>query len=229
MFPSFVLALREGLEAALIIGIVFGALRKMQRTEFVRAVWFGVGSAAVVSVLGALLLNALGASFVGDAEKIFEGTTMFAAAAVLTWMIFWIQRQARTLQNELASDVRQAAQNSGAQALFALSFFAVVREGIELALFLTAAAITSTAAQTLFGAAFGLAASALLGWSLFASTARLNLRRFFQVTSVLLIVFAAGLVAHGIHEFNEVGWIPSLVEHIWDVNHLLDENGSLGV
>jgi len=229
MFPSFLLALREGLEAALIIGIVFGALRKLQRTELAPAVWLGVVSAAAVSIIGAWLLNLLGASFEGATEEIFEGLTMFAAATVLTWMIFWMQRQARTLQSELESDVRRAAQSSRAQALFALSFFAVVREGIELALFLTAAAITSTAAQTLLGAALGLAASAVLGWSLFASTARLNLRRFFQVTSFLLIIFAAGLVAHGIHEFNEVGWIPALVEHLWDVNHIVDENGPLGV
>lgn len=177
MLPSFLLALREGLEATLIVGIVFGALRKMQRPGLAPAVWMGVVSAAVVSVGGALWLNALGASFDGNAEKILEGLTIFAAATVLTWMIFWMQRQARTRQNELENDVRRAAQNRGAQALFALSFFAVVREGIELALFLTAAAITSTALQTLLGATLGLAVSAFLGWSLFASATRLNLQR----------------------------------------------------
>ena len=229
MFPSFLLALREGLEAALLIGIVVGILQKIKRTEFTTTVWMGVASAVVVSVLSALLLNLLGTSFEGAAEKIFEGVTMFAAAAVLTWMIFWMQRQSRTLQNELESDVRRAAQTSSARALFALSFFAVVREGIELALFLTAAAITSTSAQTLLGAALGLVVAALLGWSLYASTSRLNLRKFFQVTSILLIIFAAGLVAHGIHEFNEVGWIPAVVEHLWDVNSIVDENGPLGV
>jgi high-affinity iron transporter len=103
-----------------------------------------------------------------------------------------------------------------------------VREGIELALFLTAATLAADARSTLLGAVLGLAGAAALGWALFASTLRLNLRRFFQVTSVLLVLFAAGLVAHGVHELNEVGWIPAVVEHIWDVNGLLPENSTAG-
>ncbi len=229
MFPSYLLALREGLEAALIIGIVLGVLRKVNRTQLKSVVWMGVGSAALVSLLGALVLNAMGASFEGAAEEIFEGITMFIAAGVLTWMIFWMQRQASTIQSELEADVRQAALIGGQRALFLLSFVAVVREGIELALFLTAAAMTTSAQQALTGAILGLGTAVLLGWSLFASTVRLDLRRFFQVTGVLLILFAAGLVAHGIHEFNEVGWIPSIIEHVWDVNHIVNEKSIFGL
>ncbi|MBM3143468.1 MAG: hypothetical protein FJ010_00605 [Chloroflexi bacterium] len=229
MFPSFLLALREGLEAALIIGIVLGVLRKVNRTQLKSVVWVGVGSAALVSLLGALALNAVGASFEGRAEEIFEGVTMFIAAGVLTWMIFWMQRQARMIQIELEADVRRAALAGGQRALFLLSFVAVVREGIELALFLTAAAMTTSAQQTLTGAILGLGTAVLLGWSLFASTVRLDLRRFFQVTGVLLILFAAGLTAHGIHEFNEAGWIPAVIEHVWDINHIVDENSTFGL
>ncbi len=229
MFPSYLLALREGLEAALIIGIVLGVLRKVRRENLQPVVWAGVGSAVLVSIASALILSALGARFEGAAEEIFEGITMFVAAGVLTWMIFWMQRQSRTLRSEIESDVRKAALTQGGKALFLLSFLAVVREGVELALFLTAATFTTSAQQTLTGAALGLGTSALLGWSFFASTVRLDLRRFFQVTGVLLILFAAGLVAHGIHEFNEVGWIPGIVEPVWDVNHLLDEKSTLGL
>lgn len=110
-----------------------------------------------------------------------------------------------------------------------LAFLAVGREGFELALFLVAAQISTSAVQTLIGAALGLLASAVLGWLLFASTYRLSLRRFFQVTNVLLILFAAGLVAHGVHEFNEAGIIPSIIEHVWDINTLLDEKSPFGL
>jgi high-affinity iron transporter len=110
-----------------------------------------------------------------------------------------------------------------------------VREGIELAIFVTAAffAVNASEAnsnviQVLAGTILGLGTSALLGYTIFATTLRLDLRRFFQVTGLLLILFAAGLVAHGVHEFNEVGWIPAIVEHVWDVNMILDENSFAG-
>jgi len=124
--------------------------------------------------------------------------------------------------------VNRATSAGGGRALFGLAFLAVVREGIELALFLTAATFASDAQSTILGTLLGLGVAILLGWGLFASTVRLDLRRFFQVTGFLLILFAAGLVAHGVHEFNEVGWIPSIVEHVWDANPILDENSTLG-
>jgi len=228
MLPSFLLALREGLEAALIIGIVLGTLKKIRHPEFNKAVWFGVISAAIVSLLSAVGINVAGASFEGKAEEIFEGVTMLLAAAVLTWMIFWMQRQAHNLKTELEFDVRQAVTQNSGRALFALAFFAVVREGIELALFLTAVRMATTNQQTITGALLGLGVSALLGYLLFATTVRLNLNRFFQVTSVLLIFFAAGLVAYGTHELIEAGVIPAGIEHVWDINHILDENSTLG-
>jgi high-affinity iron transporter len=143
-------------------------------------------------------------------------------------MIFWMARQARSLKRELESDVRRAAAAPGGGALFTLAFIATAREGIELALFLTAATFSSGAGQTLVGALLGLIGSSILAWLLFESTLRLNLRRFFQVTGALLIIFAAGLVAHGVHEFNEIGWIPSLIDHVWDINFFLNETSLLG-
>ena len=229
MLPSYLLSLREGIEAALIVGIVLGALRQMRRTELVPAVWFGTLSAAALSLLGGILLTTFGLSFEGAAEQIFEGITMILAAALLTWMIFWMSRTARTLKSDIEANVHRAAFGTGKRAVFFVAFIAILREGIELALFLTASVFATNTLQTLIGAILGLGTAILLGWSIFAAILRLDLRRFFQVTGFLLILFAAGIVAHGIHEFNEVGWIPAVIEHVWDVNAILDENSTFGL
>ncbi|MGZ9164670.1 MAG: iron uptake transporter permease EfeU [Anaerolineales bacterium] len=235
MLPTYLLSLREGLEAALIIGIVLGALTKIRRNDLSAAVWLGTLSAVGVSILTAVLLTSFGMSLEETAEQIFEGITMLIAAGILTWMIFWMSKQARFLKSELEAGVNKAAASTGKRAVFWLAFIAVVREGIELALFITAAFFagdqsqaTTNIIQTLAGTILGLGTAALLGWTLFATTVRLDLRRFFQVTGILLILFAAGLVAHGVHEFNEVGWIPVVVEHIWDVNSIIDETSLAG-
>ena len=235
MLPTYLLSLREGLEAALIIGIVLGALTKIRRTDLSPAVWLGTLSAVGVSILTAILLTSFGMSLEDEAEQIFEGITMLIAAGILTWMIFWMSKQARFLKSELEAGVNKAAATTGKRAMFWLAFIAVVREGIELALFITAAffagdpsQVSSNMIQTLAGTILGLGTAALLGWTLFATTVRLDLRRFFQVTGFLLILFAAGLVAHGVHEFNEIGWIPVIVEHVWDVNTIVDENSLVG-
>jgi high-affinity iron transporter len=228
MLPSYLLSLREGIEAALIVGIVLGALRQMRRSDLVPVIWLGVFSAAVISLIAAIMLTAFGLSLTGPAEPVFEGVTMFVAAGVLTWMIFWMSLQSRHIKGELEVSVRQAALSTGKRGLFMLAFIAVVREGIELALFLTAATFASNAVQTITGALLGLFTAILLGWSLFATTVKLDLRRFFQMTGLLLILFAAGLVARGVYEFNEAGWIPSLIEHVWNANSILDENSTFG-
>jgi high-affinity iron transporter len=235
MVSSFLLSLREGLEAALIIGIVLGALRKIRCTDLAPALWVGTLAATGVSILAAVLLTIFGLSLEGNAEKIYEGITMFLAAGILTWMIFWMSGQARHLKGELEEGVNKAAVSTGKRSLFWLAFFAVVREGVELALFITAAffagnneQVGTNTIQTLAGVVLGLGTAILLGWSLLATTVRLDLRRFFQITGMLLILFAAGLVAHGIHEFNEINWIPSIVEHVWDVNSFIDETSVSG-
>jgi len=229
MFAALLLAFREGLEAALIVGIVLSVLRRVGQSDRTWTVWLGAGLAGLLSLGAGVGLHALGVAFEGSAEETFEGVAMLAAAGVLTWMIFWMERQGRFLQEHLEQDARQAAHGKGNWALFSLAFVAVLREGIELALFLTAAAFTATAGETLIGGLAGLIIAAVAGWLIFTTTTRLNVRAFFRVTSVLLIVFAAGLVAHGVHEFNEVGWIPAVVEHVWDTNPVLDENSGVGL
>ena len=230
MLPSYLLSLREGLEAALIIGIVLGALQKIRRTDLAPMLWYGALAAIGISILTAVLLTVLGLSLEGATEQIYEGVTMFLAAGLLTWMIFWMGQQARTLKIELEADVNKAAASRNGRALFWMAFIAVLREGVELAFFITAAFfagsnenVNTNTIQTLAGVVLGLGTSILLGWSLFATTVRMDLRRFFQVTGFVLILFAGGLVAHGIHEFNEVGWIPNVIEHVWDVNAIVDE------
>ena len=235
MLPTYLLSLREGLEAALIIGILLGALSKIRRTDLSPTVWLGTLSAIGVSILTAVLLTSFGMSLQDPAEAIFEGITMLIAAGILTWMIFWMGKQARFLKSELEAGVNKAVASAGRSPVFWLAFIAVVREGVELALFVTAAffagnqgGVTSNVIETLVGTILGLGTAALLSWTLFATAVRLDLRRFFQVTGILLILFAAGLIAHGVHEFNEVGWIPSIIEHIWNVDTFISESSLVG-
>ena len=227
MIAALLIAFREGLEAALIVGIVLSYLKKMGYRQRA-AVWWGVVSAVIVSVVAGVALQVMGVAFEGRGEELFEGITMLLAAGVLTWMIFWMQRQGRSIRTELEADVRQAVTGGNRRALFALAFVAVVREGIETALFLTAAAFSATPTETLIGGGLGLAAAVVVGWLLFAVSVRLDVRAFFRVTSVLLIMFAAGLAAHGVHELQEAGVLPVIVEHVWDINHILDENSTVG-
>ena len=227
MLSSYILSLREGLEAALILGIVLGALRQTHRLDLSASVWLGAGSATIVSLVTAILLTRLGLDLKDPAEAIFEVITMLLAAAILTWMIFWMSQRARHLKGDLESGVQRASQ-AGKWSLFGLAFLAVLREGVELALFLTAATFSSGSHQTILGALFGLGTAVLFGWTLFATTLRLNLKRFFQVTSILLIFFAAGLVSHSLHEFNELGWVPPVIAHVWNLNPILNDQSTLG-
>ena len=229
MVAAALITLREGLEAALIVGIVLGVLRRMGYSDRSRPVWAGVLAAIVVSVGAGLALNALGMALEGRGEEIFEGVAMLLAAGVLTWMIFWMQRQSQNIRAELESDVRRAVGTKSTRALFSLAFVAVVREGIETVLFLTAAAFSTSPVQTLVGGALGLLVAVGLGWLLFAAGRRLDVRAFFRATSLLLILFAAGLVAHGVHELQEAAILPTLVEHVWDINFILNEQGGFGI
>jgi high-affinity iron transporter len=227
MLPSYLLSLREGIEAALIVGILLGAVRQIKRTDLVLIVWLGTVSAAILSILSAVLLTTLGLEMKDPGEAIFEGFTMLIAAGLLTWMIFWMSQHSRTLKANLEAEINTASK-LGQRAIFFVAFVAVLREGIELALFLTASVFVSNSLQTMVGALLGLGTAILLGWSIFATTVRLDLRRFFQVTGVMLVLFAAGLFAHGIHEFTEVGWIPSIIERVWDFSSFISEDSTLG-
>ncbi len=227
MIAAALIAFREGLEAALIAGIVLGYLRKMgYRGQ--AAVWWGVASAVVVSIIVGGLLQPLGISLRGRSEELFEGIMMVLAAGVLTWVILWMQRHGRYIRTQVETRTHQAMTGGGQRALFTLAFIAVVREGIETVLFLTAAALSTSPVEVLIGGGVGLAFAVGMGWLLFAVGLRLDVQFFFRLTSVLLILFAAGLVGRGVHEFQEAGVLPALVETVWNLNPVLDENSLVG-
>ncbi len=228
MFAALLITFREGLEAALIVGIVLSVLQRLGHRERAKTVWLGVGAAVLASLLAATALNAVGIALEGWGEQVFEGLTMLLACGILTWMILWMQRQGRHTQTELEQSTRRALASDNARMLFGLAFVAVLREGIETALFLTAAAFGASAGETLTGGLLGLLAAILVGWLVYAAGKRLNLRAFFRATGLLLILFAAGLLAHGIHELQEAALLPVIVEHVWDVNPILSEDGTVG-
>ena len=221
---ALVIALREGTEMTLIVGIVLAYLSQIGARRAWRWVWAGVAAAAAISLVFLGVLNALDAEFEGATEAIFEGVTMLLAAAFLTWMIFWMLRQARHLKGELQRAVEEAlSAGAAAWGIFLLVFFAVVREGVETALLLFAA----PGAGKLFGALVGLAAAATIGLLIYAFGRRIDLRTFFRVTGVALVLFAAGLVTHGVHEFVEAGVLAGGPE-LFDLSGVLPDDTGLG-
>ncbi len=228
MFASLLLMFREGLEAALIVGIMLGYLGQVGHEERRRTVWMAVVAAAAACLALAAGLQIVGASLEGKAEAIFEGLAMLLAVVVLTWMIFWMRYQARHIKSALEAEIRAAVRQEHAWALFSLAFLAVFREGVEMALFMTAIDNVSDGFTAWVGGLIGLLVAALAGWLIYTSTARLNVRRFFDVTSVILLMFAAGLFAHSIHELQEAGWLPVVIEHVWNLKPLLDDQSTVG-
>lgn len=227
MLASLLLTFREGLEAALIVGIILGYLTQIGHQDRRGWVWAAVASAVALSIGVAIALEIIGAKFEGTTEYVFEGIAMLTAVVVLTWMIFWMRNHAHAFTQNLKNDLHDAISTQHNWALFGVAFLAVFREGIETALFLTAARLASDGVSTVVGGSLGLVLAVIAGWAIYSSSARLNVRRFFDVTSVLLLVFAAGLFAHGIHEFQEAGLLPLFVEHLWDTKAIVDD-GSTG-
>ena len=224
MIASFVITFREVLEAALIVGIVLGYLAKTNQTKYNRIVYLAIGAAIAASVAGALAFTRIAGGFTGRVEQIFEGAAMLIGAALLTTMILWMMKQ-REVASELRERVAAEVAESHRLGLFALVFVSVLREGIETVIFLGAASFVS-AGNSLIGALAGLLAAVVLGYAIFAGSMKLDLKKFFTVTSILLILFAAGLVAHGVHELQEAGIVPVVVEHVWDINPALNPDGS---
>ncbi|MGH2807619.1 MAG: iron uptake transporter permease EfeU [Actinomycetota bacterium] len=218
MSSAFLLMLREGLEAALIVAIVLGYLKRLGRERDFGTVWLGTAAAVVVSLIaGAVVFGVVG-ELEGTAEEVTEGIIAFTAAGVLTWMIFWMGRQARAIKGTLQAKVDAAVQTGSATALAGIAFVAVVREGLESALFMLSTTVGSESSGEQFvGGLIGIAIAAGAGYLVYRGSRHVNLRVFFRVTGVLIIVFAAGLLAKGIHEFQEVGFIATASEHVWNL------------
>lgn len=217
MGASFLITLREGLEVALVLAILIAYLVKTDRRDEIPVVWRGAAAAALFCLVGGVAFHAFVGEFEGKSEQFIEGTIAIAAAGVLTWMIFWMRKNSRGLSAELRAKVDQATSN---RALATIAFVAVLREGLETVLFLVSAeTASSSGSSVVVGGLLGLAASAVLGRLVYAGGNKINLRAFFNVTGVLLILFAAGLFGKFFHEYRELlgfesGW---LVEPAWTV------------
>ncbi len=221
--------LREGVEAALIIAIICAYLAKTGNARYLPRVFLGAGLALGLSaILGMILFQTVG-SFEEPYEQLFEGLTMIAAAAVVTWMLFWMRRQARTVRGELQAAVDRAIDNGSATALAVLAFIAVIREGIETSLFLTSQAAVASddggAVWVLLGALVGIAIATLLGVGFYHGSRRLNLATFFRWTGVALVFIAAGLLSHAVHEFVEIGIINIGTQTLFDISATLPHEG----
>lgn len=225
MFASFLITFREALEAALIIGIMVAYLSKVGRRDLSRYLYAGTGLALAASLgLGAAFYLLYG-GLEGKMAEVFEGVASLTAAGVLTYMIFWMSRNARKLKGEFQERMDVSISRGQTLGLGVLAFVAVFREGVETVLFLGTLAMRDLQ-NTLIGAAAGIAVVLSLATLLFRGIYRLNLKKFFSYTSVLLLVIAAGLTAYGVHEFNEAGIIPPVIEHVWDINPPQNPDGS---
>jgi high-affinity iron transporter len=202
MLSSLLITLREGLEAALLIGLLLALVGRARSQHGARWIWLGVAAAAATAVMAGAALFGMGAELEGTAEAAYEAGTMLTAAAVLGWMVVWMSRRAPGLTDEVGGRLTAAA--GSAAALFWLSFAIVVREGLETALFLFAAVGTNGSAAVVAGAAAGLTAAAALGYAVYRGGSRLNLRTFFTVLNVLLLLFGAYLVWRGFEEVGEI-------------------------
>lgn len=230
MLASFLIMLREGLEAALIVVIIASYLRRTDRREMLRPMWIGVAAAALVCLAVGVGLHLASQELPHQQQELLEAVVGFAAVGVLTWMIFWMRRAGHRIKGELESKLDAtlgAPGQAAAWGLIAMAFFAVLREGFESALFLLAA-FEQGGALAGVGAFLGTAVAAGLGFGLYKGAVRLDLRKFFLVTGGVIIVFAAGLLAQSLHALHEAGLWNALQETAWDTSGIVANSSAPG-
>lgn len=237
MIPTFVIFLREGVEASMIVAILLAYLDKMGQRRHFRDVFVGVGAALVLVLGGGVAAYLVIKQYDGSrVQTIFETVTYLLAASVLTYMTFWMQAHSRTLTADLQRRSDEAMNGKARWGLGLLAFQAVGREGLETMVF-TLAIIFASSSQSathahgsglLVGAFLGLALSLAIAYAIFKLGRRLNLAVFFRTIGVILMVFAAGLLADAVENMQQLGWLPFLEGHVWDSSRFLSEDSSLG-
>ena len=222
MLPTFVIGLREGLEASLIVGIIAAFLIQRGERRALRPMWFGVAAAAALCIVVAVVLRAIDESLPLAQREGFEAILAFVAVAGITYMIVWMRRHSRALKGSLERSAGDALASGSMWALVAMAFLAVLREGLETAVFLLATFQNSTSpVATGLGALLGICVAVGLGIAIFRGGIRINLSRFFRITGFVLAIVAAGLLSLGVHAAQEAGWITSLQSPAFDLTWLV--------
>lgn len=212
--------LREGFEASLLVAIVLAYLAQTGRGKDARGVWYGVGAAAVLSLITAGALFATASGLSGEAGVLFKSGAMWLAVGFLTYMVLWMRRQSRTMAQGIRQNVDEAVGRGGMLALAMLVFVMVLREGVETGLFMFGISQTAAPLAVAIGAVAGIAAAIALGYAVYAGGKRINLGLFFKITGVLLIIVAAGLLARGIAIMEIGGIIPAFFYPVWDLSSI---------
>jgi high-affinity iron transporter len=223
MIPTFVIGLREGVEAALIVGIVAAFLRQEGRRDALRWVWLGVGLAVGLCAAVGVGLELLSRELPYRQQEGLETVVALIAVAAVTWMVVWMRRNARGLRRQLEHGATSALAEGSMLALVAMAFFAVIREGFESAVFLLAAFdASSDPVAAGGGAALGFVTAAAIGWGIYRGGVRIDIARFFRLTGVVLVLVAAGLVASAAHTGHEAGWVNAFQTQAFDLTWLVE-------
>ena len=227
---NLLIALREGLEAALVVSIIVAYLVKSDRRDALPKLWLGVGLAALVPLVAGAIMTWGPKTLTFQAQEILGGTLSFVAVGLVTWMIFWMGKNARELKGELEGSLSKTlAEGGSGWGVVWIAVVAVGREGVETALFVWAtvrSSIETSIMQTTAGVVTGLVLAIVLGVLIYQGAVRINLRIFFAVTGYFLIVVAAGIVAYGIGDLQEAGLLPGHTSHAWDLSSYLPANTS---
>jgi len=222
VLPTFVIGLREGLEAALIVGIIAAFLAQQGRRDALRQVWTGVAAAVLICIGIAVALQAISSDLPQRGQEELETVVGVLAVGMVTYMIIFMRRNARNLKGELEGAAASALASGSARALVVMAFLAVLREGFETAVFLLATFNASgDATASWLGAVIGILLAAAAGYGIFRGGVRLNLSRFFRVTGLVLVVIAAGLVMTAFHTANEAGWLTAGQAQAFDLSWLV--------
>jgi high-affinity iron transporter len=230
MLATFVIFLREGVEASMIVAILLAYLNRTGQRRYFKDVLIGVGAAFVLAGVGGLIAYLTIKTYAGSrVQTIFETATYLLAAVVLTYMTFWMRSHARGMKNELQSQVDSAMSRGARTGLALLSFQAVGREGLETVVFTLAIAFSTThPVGLLAGALIGLAIALGIAFFMYRLGHRINIGRFFTIVGTLLMVFAAGLLVDAVQNLQELGWLPVAIRPLWHTGNILNEDSAVG-